>query len=117
MADKSVITTNSNAIAKAVASTLQAKQVQIKVVTAADDVGIETAVGSRRCAATLKSRIAKGAKRAERNGSLARMNSRAHCLGVTGTQKQQSYGHIAQGASETQVHKMRRNLKAGTNLG
>ncbi len=36
---------------------------------------------------------------------------------MTGTHKQQSYGHIAQGASETQVRKMRRNLKAGTNLG
>ncbi len=45
------------------------------------------------------------------------MNTKAHCLGMTGTHKQQSYGHIAQGASETQVRKMRRNLKAGTNLG
>ena len=117
LADKSVITTNSPNLAKAVVAKLKSKQVQIKMVDAADDVGIETAAGSRRCAASQNKRISRGSARATRNHRLAKINTGAHALGITGTHRQQSYGHIAQGASNSQVKAMRRNLKAGTVLG
>ncbi len=38
-------------------------------------------------------------------------------LGPTGTQPQQAYGHVAQGASPIQVNNMRRNTKLGTTMG
>ena len=114
--DKSVFRCNNN-IGQCFVAALQGKGVQINTATSGNDLGIEASAGKRRCAATQNQRIAKGRKRSARNGQLAKINSQAHMLGPTGTQPQQAYGHVAQGASPIQVNNMRRNTKLGTTMG
>ena len=116
LANKSVATTNAT-IGHIIVKQLASKGIEIKIAKSADDVGIETAVGTRRCVASQNKRIAKASSRAKRNGKLAKINAGAHKLGPTGTHPQQSYGHVVQGASRSQTYKMRRNMKLGTNMG
>jgi hypothetical protein len=115
LADKSVATTN-NSIGNLVVNQLAASGIDIKIAASADDVGIETAAGNRRCAKSQNKRISKAKVRSARNGELAKINASAHKLGPSGTLPQQSYGHTVQGASPSQVKAMRRNMKLGTNL-
>ena len=78
------------------------------------DLGIETAAGKRRCAASQWKRIWKGRRRAKRVNRLCKTNSEAQKLTMTGIHPVQIYGHTAQGASNAQVDAMCRNLKLGT---
>ncbi len=116
LSTKSKALSNCN-IVHAITKQLACNGLVIKAAQTADDLGIETAAGTRRVAATLNARIRKGNARGKRNGLLAKSNAKAHKLGPTGTQPMQSYGHAAQGASNTQVREMRHNIKVGTNLG
>ena len=117
LADKSVLTCNDKRLGAAIATKLKSLEIPVSAVAAAEDLGIETAAGARRCAKAANKRVGKAAKRGKRTGQLARINSRAKALGLTGTHKQQCYGHTAQGASKTQTQAMRRNLKSCTPLG
>ena len=117
LADKSVVTSNDKRLAEIIASNLQANHIPIKAAVAADDLGIETAACTRRCAKTANGRISKAKVRSKRIGQLAKIRSEAKLLGPSGTHKQQSYGHTAQGASKSQTQDMRRNLKRCTPQG
>ena len=96
---------------------LETDGVPICLGTAATDLGIETAAGKRRCAASQWKRIWKGRRRAKRVNRLCKMNSEAQKLTMTGIHPVQICGHTAQGASNAQVDTMCRNLKLGTVLG
>ena len=83
LSEKSAITANSSA-GKQVAKALDEIGVKISLVEAATDLGIETAGGIRRCAKSQNKRIVTAKVRASRVGHLARINSKARCLGLTG---------------------------------
>ena len=84
---------------------------------AATDLGIETAAGKRRCAASQWKRTWKGRRRAKRVNRQCKMNSEAQKLTMTGIHPVQVDGHTAQGASNAQVNAMCRSLKLGAVLG
>ena len=66
-------------------------------------------------ASSLNYRIeAKGNARAKRTRELVKVNPAAIKLTMTGKNPVQTYGHVAQGASESQMGKMRSNLKNTT---
>ena len=114
---KSTLLANNKSLGKLIVSHLETDGVPICLGTAATDLGIETAAGKRRCAASQWKRIWKGRRRAKRVNHLCKMNSEAQKLTMTGIHPVQIYGHTAQGASNAQVDAMCRNLKLGTVLG
>ena len=114
---KSTLLANDKSLGKLIVNHLETDGVPICLGTAATDLGIETAAGKRRCAASQWKRIWKGRRRAKRVNRLCKMNSEARKLTMTGIHPVQIYGHTAQGASNAQVDAMCRNLKLGTVLG
>ena len=114
---KSTLLANNKSLGKLIVSHLETDGVPICLGTAATDLGIETAAGKRRCAASQWKRIWKGRRRAKRVNHLRKMNSEAQKLTMTGIHPVQIYGHTAQGASNAQVDAMCRSLKLGTVLG
>ena len=117
LACKSTLLANDKSLGKLIVNHLETDGVSICLGTAATDLGIETAAGKRRCAASQWKRIWKGRRRAKRVNRLCQMNSEAQKLTMTDIHPVQIYGHTAQGASNAQVDAMCRNLKLGTVLG
>ena len=114
LSTKSVLLPRSSPVVREVVIKLQSEGIPIRAVSKGDDVGCGTAAGVRRVASTLDRRIARGAKRGQRNGRLVKVNRAAAALTITGTATQQRYGHTAQGASPAQVAAMRASFKAGS---
>ena len=114
---KSTLLANDKSLGKLIVSHFETDGVPICLGTAATDLGIETAAGKRRCAASQWKRIWKGRRRAKRVNRLCKMNSEAQKLTMTGIHPVRTHGHTAQGASNAQVGAMCRNLKLGTVLG
>ena len=114
---KSTLLADDKSLGKLIVSRLGADGVPICLGAAATDLGIETAAGKRRCAASQWKRIWKGRRRAKRVNRLCKMNSEAQKLTMTGIHPVQIYGHTAQGASNAQVNAICRSLKLGTVLG
>ena len=85
--------------------------------TAATDLGIETAVGKRRCTSNRWKRIWEDRRRAKRVDRLCKMNPAAQKFTMTGIHPVQVHGPTAQGASTTQVNAMCRNMKEDTVMG
>ncbi len=109
LSDKSILLSN-HRVGSLVVTALNNQGIQISSAKTGDDLGVETAAGTRRVAASQYKRISKGHKRSVRNQVLSKVNAQAHKLGLTGTHPQQSYGHTAQGASPSQVSSMRHNI-------
>ncbi len=117
LSDKSVILPAGSATAEAAAGAMREMGIPMRTVATADDLGIEAAAGRRRAVASTNVRIRRGAKRARRVHGLTKVFKEAAKLAPTGVAPMQSYGHVAQGASCSQVEAMRRNMKLCTHLG
>ena len=77
---KSTLLANDKSQGKLIVSHLETDGVPICLRTAATDLGIDTAAGKRRCAASQWKRIWKGRQRAKRVDRLCKMNSEAQKL-------------------------------------
>jgi hypothetical protein len=116
LADKSCIVSNCS-LGKVVADELFKEGIPISYKKASDDLGLEVAAGTRRCAKTQLKRIGKGLWRSKGVRVLSKFTRKAHKLISTGIGPQQSYGHASQGASPDMVRRMRKNYKDATHLG
>ena len=75
-------------------------------------------VGKRRMANTQNTRIkSKAKKRVFRTRAMVKRSRAALKIVMPGVAAQQSYGHVVNGASATQTHDMRVNLKGATQFG
>ena len=99
-----------NQLTGSVAKTLAREGLTLKVESTYDDAGVQQSGSTIRKASSLNHRIeCKGADRAARTHALVMVNPAALKLTMTGMQPVQEYGHQAQGASNCQLVKMRRN--------
>ena len=116
LSGKSTLLANDKSLGKLIVGHLGDEGVPICLGTSATDLGIETAAGTKRCAADQWKRIWKGRRRAKRVNRLCKINSEQK-LTMTSIQPVHVHGHTAQGASTAQVNAMCKNLKMGTVLG
>ena len=90
---KSTLLANDRSLGKLIFGHLGDDGVPICFGTSATDLGIKTAVGTRRCAANQWKCIWKGRRWAKRVNRLCKMNSEAQTHTMTGTHPVQIYGH------------------------
>ena len=92
--------------------------VLLRVSNSVDDVGFEMGGGRRRMANTQNKRIRQKARqRARRTRALVIRNRAALKIVRPGVATKQAHGHVVTGASATQTHDMRVNLKGATHFG
>ncbi len=111
VADKSRVVSNAPSIARDVSAALRGASVAIDSARTAEDLGISTAGGRRRCIGSFAKRLARASRRSRRVRRLANANGGAQRLYKTGTDPQQSYEETVHGAAPQQVATMRKNAR------
>ena len=90
-----------NESTRKVARILTQSGIPMKTDKAGVDIGVDTAAGQRRSIKKQSGRIKETKKNAGRIGVLAKINSKAKRLAVTGAKPKQTYGYTAIGMSPT----------------
>ncbi len=111
IADKSRVVASAPSAARDVATALRGGDVHIGAARAAEDLGVSTAGGKRRCVGSFAKRLIRAARRGARVKRLASANGGAQRLYKTGTDPQQAYEAEVHGAAPPQVSKMRQNAR------
>ncbi len=112
IADKSRVVASAPSVSRDVATDLSGGDVRIGAARAAEDLGVSTAGGRRRCIGSFAKRLLRASRRSARVKRLASANGGAQRLFKSGTDPQQAYEAKVHGAAPPQISRMRRNARA-----